>query len=268
MPPTASDTGQVSSSAAEIYDTFFLPALFAEWPPRLVAEAGVRRGMKVLDVACGTGALALEAARAVGSRGAVAGVDVNAGMLAVARRKAPAVDWREAPAEALPFDDHAFDAVLSQFGLMFFRDGAAALREMHRVLRPGGRMVVAVWAAIEHAPGYRDVTRLLGRLFGDDVADALRAPYALGEEAQVAALLTEAGIADARIERVAGEACFPSIRSWMHTDVKGWTLSDRIDDTQLDALVREAERELAHHVAPDGRVRFPHPAVVVTATKG
>jgi ubiquinone/menaquinone biosynthesis C-methylase UbiE len=98
----------------------------------------------VLDVACGTGVVAREAARRVGPAGAVAGLDRNEGMLAVARRMAPGIAWRHGLAEALPFPDGAFDAVICQFGLMFFEDRGKALGEMWRALRPGGRLAVAV----------------------------------------------------------------------------------------------------------------------------
>jgi SAM-dependent methyltransferase len=92
-------------------------------------------------------------------------------MLAVARRKYPSIDWRDGRAESLPFADARFDAVLSQFGLMFFVDKVAALREMRRVLRPRGRLAVAVWDALEQSPGYAAFAALLQRLFGAATAD-------------------------------------------------------------------------------------------------
>ena len=104
--------------------------------------------------------------------GAVVGLDVNAGMLAVATRKAPEIDWRRGRAEALPFDDESFGRVVSQFGLMFFEDRAAAIREMLRVVRRGGRVAIAVWASLAATPGYAAVAGLLERLFGEPVADA------------------------------------------------------------------------------------------------
>jgi len=261
------DSGQVISSAAEVYDEFFLPALFELWPPVLLAKARVRPGMQVVDIACGTGVLAIEAAKAVQPSGRVVGVDLNPGMLAVAQRKAPELDWREAPAEALPFDSEEFDAALSQFGLMFFRDRIAAVREMWRVVRPSGRLAIAVWDSLQSTPGYFAVTRLLSRLFGDEVADLLRAPYVLGEIKTLSDLLLESGIPKPTVSRVAGEACFPSIRSWMHTDVRGWTLADKLDDDQFEHLVAKAETDLSFLVSADGPVRFDHPALVATAQK-
>jgi SAM-dependent methyltransferase len=150
---------------------------------------------------------------------------------------------------------------------MFFEDRAAALREMWRVLRPGGRMAVAVWDTLANAPGYAAMTALLQRLFGDSVADALRAPYVLGEPEPLRGLVADAGIPDPEIVTIDGTATFPSIESWVHTDVKGWTLADLIDDSQYETLKREALRELQAFVQPDGAVAFRHPAHIVTAAR-
>lgn len=261
------DTGQITPTAAEFYDEFFVPALFAEWPSRLVAAAGLRSGMRVADIACGTGALTLEAAKAVRPGGDVVGVDLNSAMLAVARRKGRVIGWHEASAESLPFDDHAFDAVLSQFGLMFFADRTLAIREMWRVLRPGGRLAVAVWGSLEQAPGYAAVVLLLTRLFGEPIAELLRAPYSLGDAKVLGALLAEAGVANPHVRQHPGRARFPSIRAWLECDVRGWTLADRIDDAQFELLLSEAESALQRFASEDGFVDFSHPALIATATK-
>jgi len=256
--------GQIRASAAEIYDEFFVPALFAEWAPRVLDVARVTAGDRVLDVACGTGVLA----RAAAERGAeTTGLDVNAGMLAVARRHAPRVGWREGHAEALPFADASFDAVLCQFGLMFFDDRAMALREMRRVLRPGGRLAVAVWGRLEETPGYAAMARLLRELFGAEVAGSLSAPYSLGDPDALSALLEEAGLRGATIRTLDGTARFPSIASWVHTDIKGWTLADRIDDAQLARLQAAACESLRRFLTPQGMVTFAHPAHIATAER-
>jgi ubiquinone/menaquinone biosynthesis C-methylase UbiE len=151
---------------AEVYDAQFVPALFAHWGPVVAAEANVHEGDRVLDVACGTGALTLAAAEVVGKAGSVVGLDVNPEMLAVARRKPVQIEWLEGRAEDLPLPDNSFDAVVSQFGFMFFEDMPQALREMMRVLRSGGTLAVAVCDAVENSPGYSAFARLLDRLFG------------------------------------------------------------------------------------------------------
>ena len=97
---------------------------------------------------------------------------------------------------------------------------------MWRVIRPRGRLVIAVWDSLDNTPGYSAVTSILARLFGDDVAALLKSPYSLGDPNTLRALLARAGVTDLEVQRMPGEARFPSIRAWMHSDVRGWTLAD------------------------------------------
>lgn len=262
-----SERGQVSRRAAEVYEEFFLPALFEQWPDRVTEAAQIGSGDRVLDVACGTGVLARAAAERVGPAGSVTGLDPNEGMLSVARRKAPDIEWRHGVAEELPFEDASFDAVVSQFGLMFFDDRQGAIREMLRVLRPGGRLAVAVWDSLETTPGCAAMTGLLQRLFGSREADALRAPFVLGDKALLRSLFAGAGAAEAEIATHLGQARFPSIEAWVHTDVKGWTLADMIDDAQFERLLEEAGRALHRFVLPEGGLAFDAPAHIVRVAK-
>jgi SAM-dependent methyltransferase len=111
---------QVSTDAAEVYESCFVPAIFGAWASPVADAAGIRRGNKVLDVGCGTGVLAREALRRVGQEGQVVGLDLNEGMLAVAARSEPNIAWRRGDA-ASSFRDASFDVVVSQFALMYFR---------------------------------------------------------------------------------------------------------------------------------------------------
>ena len=254
-----------SASPAEIYDARFVPAVFGPFGERLCDALRIEPGHAVLDVACGTGALTVAAAARAGGEGRVVGVDANPEMLAVARRKAATVQWHEGTAESLPFDDASFDRVGSQFGMMFFDDPAVALRQMHRVLRPGGRLAVAVCDAVDRSPGYAVLTELLHRLFGASVADAFRAPFVLGDRGRLEEIAHDASV-PATVQRLAGEVRFESIDDLVSTErACVWTLGGLLDDDQF-ARLRDAAREsLAPFAEPDGSVRFAMPALCIVA---
>lgn len=261
------EPGPVNTGAAEIYDAFFVPALFGQFPEQVLRYAGVNAGTRVADVGCGTGVLAIGAHRLVGADGEVVGVDPNEGMLAVARRSEPSIDWRLAAAESLPFDDRSFDHTVSQFAAMFFTDRTAALEEMARVTVQGGTMTIATWAGLDRTPGYDALVALIEDELGGAAANELRAPFVLGELEGVRQLLAPHGD-DPRVDEIAGTARFASIADWVHTDVRGWTLGDLVDDAGEAALVARAERELASFISPDGSVAFPVPALVGTVHIG
>ena len=261
-----SATTVATRSPAQVYEELFVPALFQQWGRVIADMARVAPGQRVLDVACGTGVLACAAAERVGPNGAVTGLDPNDEMLAVARGKSARIEWKNGPAESLPFADASFDRVASQFGLMFFEDKAAGLREMMRVLAPGGRLAVAVCDALDHSPGYAVLAELLQRLFGAPVADAFRAPFALGERKQLRSLCEQAGIRNAQVARADGTVRFKSIEQLVATErACAWTLGGLLDNGQFDRLLEEAEESLQPFVTADGTVAFEMPALVITA---
>ena len=259
------ERGQVNTAAAEIYDAFFVPALFGQFPESVLDHAKVCSGDRVLDVGCGTGIVAHAARRRVGTSGEVAAVDPNEGMLAVAHRSEPSIDWHSGAAESLPFDDDCFDHTISQFAAMFFTDRTAALSEMARVTVDRGTVTIATWSGLDRTPGYEAMVALIADELGDAAANALRAPFVLGEIEDVEQLLAPIGT-DLRLDEISGTARFASIADWVHTDVRGWTLADLVDDDGEAALLARAERELARFVTADGAVNFPAPALVGTVT--
>lgn len=255
-------------SPAEIYDEFFVPALFRQWGDIVAEAAGINPGQRVLDVACGTGVLACAAAKHAGLDGSVVGLDSNEEMLSVARRKSEAVEWRNGRAEALAFPDESFDRVVSQFGLMFFEDRSGALREMMRVLKPGGRLAVAVCDALDHSPGYAVLAELLRRLFGEQVAQAFRAPFACGDPALLLSLCDAGGVTNAKVSRHDGTVRFKSIEALVSTErACVWTLGGLLDEAQFDELLSGAEESLHPFVTVDGSVEFVMPSLIVTASK-
>jgi ubiquinone/menaquinone biosynthesis C-methylase UbiE len=257
--------GQVSNTAAEVYEEFFVPALFAQWAAPMLDAVDARLGEHLIDIGTGTGVLARAALRRVGPTGSVIAVDPNEDMLAVAARLAPELDARRGVAERLPVADDETTCTTCQFALMFFEDRVRAVSEMARVTRPGGRVAVATWAAIEESPGYAAMVDLLGEVLGGWAAEALRAPFCIGSADELEALL-RASLGDVVVKRRAGYARFVSLEEWLHTDIRGWTLSEDVDDEQFERLRRAATERLAKFVGVDGVVSFAAPALIATAT--
>jgi SAM-dependent methyltransferase len=257
---------ELSTDAAVVYEQDFVPSLFGQWAPRLADAADVRAGDRFLDVGCGTGIVAREAALRVGPSGHVVGFDLNESMLAVAKRMHPEIEWRQGDAIQMPFEDESFDAVVSQFMLMFITDRVGVIKEMWRVLAPGGRLAAAVWMAFERSLGDVALAEIARRLIGDDAAEAFKAPYVLGDEDELVGLFHAAGITDAKVETREGSFFFPSIDEMVRVWVKGWVLADMDDDT-YGALLEEARKDLKHFCNGDGAIQMPMDALIVTARK-
>jgi SAM-dependent methyltransferase len=266
-PPSEQAAWQLSDDTAVAYERDFVPAIFAQWPPQLADIAEIAPGDRVLDVGCGTGVLAREAAGRVGPSGRVTGLDLNDGMLGVARRLRPEIDWRQGDALDLPFADHAFDVVASQFALMFFPDRPRALREMWRVLAPGGRLAVAVCAPLVETRGYRLFADILRREAGEDAAAMVEGYFALGDEAELLRLARAAEIVDPRILTCEGWARFASIEEFGRIEIKGSPLAGLVDAAAFGRTLAAARAALGEFCDDRGRFAVPLGASVLIARK-
>lgn len=170
----------------------------------LVEIAAPRRGERVLDVACGTGAPALHLARRVAPGGSVVGIDIAAEPLKVASERARQrgltnTRFERADVHALPFEDNQFDLITCRFGVMFFSDLPRALREMRRVLRPGGRVAIAAWGSFDQP--YFDVTaNIVMRHTGAPLPSSAAAMFKFAAPGTMAAAFAEAGFSGASDE--------------------------------------------------------------------
>jgi ubiquinone/menaquinone biosynthesis C-methylase UbiE len=198
------------SYLAESYERFMVPSLFAPWATYLVQRANPQLGEHVLDIACGTGIVARNVAPLVGSRGIVIGLDLNPDMIDMARTAAErdhiAIEWHTGPAEQLPFPDENFDLILCQCGLMFFTDRHVALKEMHRVLRKDGHVVLSVWQGLDRHPFYQTLHDVSLRHFGKSSVEAV---FSLGKADELHKLLTDSGFRQVAIEPMSITAYFP-----------------------------------------------------------
>lgn len=262
-----SDQLDPAEEAAWAYEGLHVNALFRQWAAPLLDAAGVTAGNCVLDVACGTGVVVREALGRVGATGSVTGLDIGPGMLAVAEGIEPGVTWTLGDAGQLPFDNGEFDAVVSQFGLMFFPDRVQALREMLRCVTPGARVAVAVWDALERSEAYPISVDLLNRRAGPAAADALRAPFVLGDPGELRSLFEQAGASMVSIDTRHGTARFPSVRAMVEADLRGWlpVMGVLLDDDLIELILAEAEDTLGEYVSVDGEMVFDAPAHIVTA---
>jgi SAM-dependent methyltransferase len=197
---------QLSAQAAELYERYVARYILGPWAPLLVDAAHVGIGERVLDVACGTGVVTRAAAERVGAAGRVVGVDLNAGMIAVARSlPAPvgaAIEWIERSALDLRLPDATMDVVFCQQGLQFFPDKALAMREMRRVLARGGRLALSVWNGV--GPYNGAVGEALARFVGDAAALQFCASRQVPSKEELQGLATDAGFSavDLRVTRI------------------------------------------------------------------
>ena len=259
------ETFQLSESAAETYERIFVPALFAEWAVRLVDAAAVSTGQGVLDVACGTGIVARTAADRLEGHGRVVGVDCNDGMLAVARRLRPELEWHRSDAVDLPFPPASFDVVLCQAALMYFPDRVAALREMRRVASGDGTVVVQVWGAFDAQPAYRIFANVASRHIGDRATELISAYFSLGDPDLVGDLMRRAGLEVTVARTEQGTVRFSSVEQFVQGEIDGSPLAHHLDAGTYERLMGDCRNELAEFIAPDGTTRLPIEGHIVAA---
>jgi ubiquinone/menaquinone biosynthesis C-methylase UbiE len=248
---------QLDGSAPELYQRYLVPAVTAVWAADLVDRAALREGERVLDIACGTGVVARIAAERVGAAGQVAALDLNPGMLAVARSLPPvngaAIDWHEGSALALPFADAAFDAVFCQLGLQFFPDRPKALQEMRRTLVSGGRLALNVFGPIEHNPATYALATALDRHAGPGASTAKRTEHALADTEQLRRLVADASFHSIEIETVSKLVRFPSPADYVRIQLAATPLASVVaqyDTARRERLVEEVVKDVGAALTP------------------
>lgn len=256
-------------AAARGYEALYVPAVFTHYTPHLIASAQIAAGHRVLDVACGTGVLARAARDVVGDSGHVTGLDAAPGMIAVARDTAPGIDWVLGPVEDADLADGVFDRVVSQFGMMFFRDRDAAARQMLRMLAPGGRVAIAVWDTLEHNPAYFSLAARLEQQVGPAAGEAMRLPFCMGDPALLTGLLDRAGFARINATTISENATFPGARAMVEAELRGWLpmFDIHLDEARIAELLDSAEHDLAGYVTASDTAVFPTSAHLVTAIR-
>ncbi len=257
-------------SPPENYERYFVPAIGAPLANGLIKIAALRPGERVLDVACGTGLLARLASEAVGAAGTVDGLDINPGMLAVARSTTPpgrAIEWLEASAEAVPFPEASFDAVLCQMGLQFMTDKHIALSEMRRVLASGGRLILNV-------PGptpklFVIMGEALSRHIGAEAAGFVNQVFSLHDTAKIHNLIKGAGFRDVSVQADTKSLRLPLPEEFLWEYLHSTPLAGavaQVNDERRGALARVVAAKWQEFVKDDAMVLQVR-IVVATARK-
>jgi ubiquinone/menaquinone biosynthesis C-methylase UbiE len=220
---SADEQWHITLEAARHYERIVARHILGPWAPSLADAARLAPGERVLDLACGTGAATRVAARRVGPAGRVAGVDLNAGMVAVARSlpapEGAPIEWLDGNATAIPLADASVDAVLCQQGFQFFPDKALALREIRRVLAPGGRLAMSVWSGTGHYNGA--VGEALARYAGADAAARFLASRKVPAKGELERLAAAAGFADVAVRAARLDIHLPRVDAFVLEHLAG-----------------------------------------------
>jgi ubiquinone/menaquinone biosynthesis C-methylase UbiE len=265
--PYEKDFGE---SAPENYERYFVPMIGAPLANELLGIAAIRPGEHVLDVACGTGIVTRLASQRVGPSGTVAGLDVNSGMLAVARSVTPPgtlIEWHEASAERMPLPDSSFDAVLCQMGLQFMPDKPAALREMHRVTKPGGRLILNVPGPAPRA--FAIMGEALARHIGPEASGFVNHVFSLHDTTELQTLVSGAGFRNASTRAETKPLRLPPPREFLWQYVRSTPLAAVVaqaDDECRASLERDVVGRWQEFVEGSG-ITFQVRVVVATAQK-
>lgn len=204
-----------AGTVPEYYDRYLVPALFEPYAADLVARIARRDGLRVLEIACGTGVVTRRLRAELPRDAAIVATDLSPAMLALAAHAVPSgVAWQPADAQALPFDDAAFDAVVCQFGVMFLPDKVRGFAEARRVLAPGGQLLVNTWDSLAANPYAAEMAASLAQLFPGDEPRFVGMVHGYCDLGQIAADLRAAGWTDAAVERVALRGHSPSAREF------------------------------------------------------
>jgi ubiquinone/menaquinone biosynthesis C-methylase UbiE len=267
------DPYQLTDSGPENYERHQVPSVFGPLAKLFLTIVSLQTGGRVLDVACGTGIVARLATQQVGAAGQVTGVDLNAGMLQVAQANTPTsgapLEWREGDAAALPCQNDSYDVVLCQQGLQFVSDKPQALREMHRVLIPGGRLAIFSWSALEHNPWNRTISDALARYVSDEAAARPRAPFALGDATLLRTLISDAGFChiDIQTHTLSRQMTSPeeAIPGYLASTPNAQLIAALPDDVRA-ALIGEISEALREYRNPDGLL-VPSETYIALANK-
>ena len=263
-----SSAASFSGSIPAFYDSQLGPVLFEPYASDLVARVPRRERLRVLELACGSGIVTRRLRETLPASATLVATDLNDAMVDYARRAVPGeIEWRQADAQALPFDDGSFDVVVCQFGFMFLPDKPLGFREARRVLEPGGSLLGNVWSPLAQNPAVEAVHDKLAELFPDDPPRFFETPYGYDRE-RLRADVEQADWSGVILEEVRLDGESPSAAEYTLGFVRGSPLSHELAERGADVdEVHEAVTGAAAAVGGDRPLRAEQAAIVITAVR-
>jgi ubiquinone/menaquinone biosynthesis C-methylase UbiE len=273
MAMTASDK-LFTGSIPEIYDRHMVPMLFAPYAADLAQRLAVYRPHTVLETAAGTGVVTRALAARLGTDTSIIATDLNQPMLDRARTAGTVPErivLQQADAQALPFADGSFDAVVCQFGAMFFPDRVKAYREALRVLKPGGRFLFNVWDRLDANPVSQIVSDAVAAAFPEAPSTFMeRVPHGYHDVEKIQRELMDAGFASVTTDTVDLISRAGSARDAAMALCQGTPMRSEIvarDPARLEEVTEAAEAALAQRLG-SGAIEAPMRAYVMEAVRG
>lgn len=260
-----------ASGFADRYQSVLVPVIFEPWANELIRRADPHAGEHIFDLACGTGAVTRQVAKCVPEVGSLTAADHSPDMLAVAQSHSAAMgvnaEWVEADAANLPFGDDRFDLAFCQQALQFFPNKPAALRELRRVLRTGGRAVFCVQRGLDVNPMLKAQADALDAHVGEAAGSAVRAICGLPDGEEIRALFEDAGFQDVEVESVTLTLSHSNARAFATGAMGGMHTGDKLSGLAGDDIGRAVEEFLSglRDCLEGSTLRFPHVSHVVLA---
>ena len=245
---------QLNLEAAELYEAIPVPTILGPVARLLVEHASINSDSNVIDVGCGTGAATRYVANIVSSPGSVTGVDINAGMIEVAKSlpKVPgmSIDWYECSAFELPFEENTFNVAISAQTIQFLDDRSKALSEMSRVLKPDGLIAISTWRSVERNPYFDALVKAVSKYLGAETAVGLEAAFTLTSSSEIKKLLAEAGLKNSTVEALEINLDLPHIEHFVARHIGATPMAGSFsaapESVQQD-LVMEVVRSLENY---------------------
>jgi SAM-dependent methyltransferase len=268
----ADDAASFTGSIPQYYDQGLGPVIFAGYAADLAERVVAGRPARVLETAAGTGIVTRKLRDALPANAELMATDLNPPMLDIARgkfRPGEQVGFQPADATALPFADQSFEAVVCQFGLMFFPDKEKSFSEARRVLAPGGRYLLSVWDSHRYNSFGRIAHEVAARFFPVDPPQFYSVPFSCHQIDPIKGVLIAAGFDDIGIAVIRQERELPDIAQFARSAVFGNPLIDQVQarggvdpERIVDALEQEFRREFGSNPG-----RMSTQAIVFSATR-